>query len=192
MKHIDEILVAKEKYFQGTIDDYDLKKTILKICRYYEKYQDSNLFTDTLCHKLILILVIEKFKSLLIFEKNLIVVFDSECEKFKGKMSNIIYIMRENESQYKRKCKCLVKDDPLMFNSFTNSLSVKRTNFPREITKILRKWLREHLTNPYPSKIEKKVLSIETGLNISQINNWFANARKRILPFMKKEFIDFD
>ena len=43
-------------------------------------------------------------------------------------------------------------------------------------------WLREHQDNPYPNDDEKEMLIQQTGLTINQINYWFTNARRRILP----------
>ena len=43
-------------------------------------------------------------------------------------------------------------------------------------------WLREHQDNPYPNDDEKEALIISTRLTINQINYWFTNARRRVLP----------
>ena len=43
-------------------------------------------------------------------------------------------------------------------------------------------WLRKHQDNPYPNDDEKEMLIQKTKLTINQINFWFTNARRRILP----------
>jgi len=43
-------------------------------------------------------------------------------------------------------------------------------------------WLRNHQDNPYPNDDEKEALMQSTKLTINQINYWFTNARRRILP----------
>ncbi|XP_070503889.1 homeobox protein homothorax-like [Chironomus tepperi] len=60
----------------------------------------------------------------------------------------------------------------------------KRGIFPKVATNILRAWLFQHLTHPYPSEDQKKQLAQDTGLTILQVNNWFINARRRIVQPM--------
>lgn len=43
-------------------------------------------------------------------------------------------------------------------------------------------WLMAHQNNPYPNDDEKEMLMRHTRLSINQINYWFTNARRRILP----------
>ncbi|AWP14511.1 Myeloid ecotropic viral integration 1 [Scophthalmus maximus] len=49
----------------------------------------------------------------------------------------------------------------------------KRGIFPKVATNIMRAWLFQHLTHPYPSEEQKKQLAQDTGLTILQVNNWF-------------------
>lgn len=49
---------------------------------------------------------------------------------------------------------------------------------------ILEKWMYEHRLYCYPTKFEKQALSIETGLSVQKISNWFINSRRRTLPKM--------
>ncbi|CAM9893262.1 unnamed protein product [Lampetra fluviatilis] len=60
----------------------------------------------------------------------------------------------------------------------------KRGIFPKVATNIMRAWLFQHLTHPYPSEEQKKQLAQDTGLSILQVNNWFINARRRIVQPM--------
>ncbi|GMR59300.1 hypothetical protein PMAYCL1PPCAC_29495, partial [Pristionchus mayeri] len=56
--------------------------------------------------------------------------------------------------------------------------------FSKEAITKFRSWLFQHLTHPYPSEEQKKQLANETGLTILQVNNWFINARRRIVQPM--------
>ncbi|CAH8496887.1 unnamed protein product [Schistosoma guineensis] len=60
----------------------------------------------------------------------------------------------------------------------------KRGIFPKAATNIMRAWLFQHLSHPYPSEEQKKQLATDTGLTILQVNNWFINARRRIVQPM--------
>ncbi|CAF3705272.1 unnamed protein product [Rotaria sp. Silwood1] len=60
----------------------------------------------------------------------------------------------------------------------------KRGIFPKSATLLMRAWLFQHLNHPYPSEEQKKIFARETNLNILQVNNWFINARRRIVQPM--------
>jgi hypothetical protein len=53
--------------------------------------------------------------------------------------------------------------------------------FPRDSTKVLKEWLFKNSGNPYPSEATKNELMAESGLTLLQLNNWFINARRRLL-----------
>jgi hypothetical protein len=56
--------------------------------------------------------------------------------------------------------------------------------FSKEAITKFRAWLFQNLTHPYPSEDQKKQLANDTGLTILQVNNWFINARRRIVQPM--------
>ena len=58
----------------------------------------------------------------------------------------------------------------------------RRGNLPKQVTDTLRKWFNEHVAHPYPTEDEKMMLMNATNLNMSQISNWFINARRRSMP----------
>lgn len=60
--------------------------------------------------------------------------------------------------------------------------SKKHPSLPKEAVAMMLDWLRQHKDNPYPNDDEKAMLIKQTGLTINQINYWFTNARRRILP----------
>ncbi|XP_063422117.1 myb-like protein AA isoform X1 [Mytilus trossulus] len=67
-------------------------------------------------------------------------------------------------------------------NHSNKSESKKHPSLPKEAVAIMLDWLRQHKDNPYPNDDEKAMLIKQTGLTINQINYWFTNARRRILP----------
>jgi hypothetical protein len=62
-----------------------------------------------------------------------------------------------------------------------NSIQTSKmgVRFTQDTVKILRKWFLTHSHHPFPDGNEKKMLQQQTGLNKTQIMNWFANARRR-------------
>jgi hypothetical protein len=44
---------------------------------------------------------------------------------------------------------------------------------------LLKKWFDAHEDNPYPTPLEKQVLSASAKMTIKQVNDWFTNHRKR-------------
>jgi hypothetical protein len=71
--------------------------------------------------------------------------------------------------------------------STSSSKKSSRRNYSPRVTAILRNWIMEHRDHPYPSESEKMGLSQLTRLNVLQINNWFINARRRLLIKVQKE-----
>ena len=55
-----------------------------------------------------------------------------------------------------------------------------RKNATRESTQQLKAWLKDHQKNPYPTKGEKIMLALVSGMSLTQVSTWFANARRRL------------
>ncbi|KAF7404769.1 homeobox protein PKNOX2-like isoform X3 [Vespa mandarinia] len=60
----------------------------------------------------------------------------------------------------------------------------KRGVLPKQATSIMRTWLFAHIVHPYPTEDEKRQIASQTNLTLLQVNNWFINARRRILQPM--------
>lgn len=60
----------------------------------------------------------------------------------------------------------------------------KRGVLPKQATNVMRSWLFQHIGHPYPTEDEKKQIAAQTSLTLLQVNNWFINARRRILQPM--------
>jgi len=73
----------------------------------------------------------------------------------------------------------------------------KRSRFELETSHILTSWLLAHKKNPYPTQQQKQQLAVETNLDVSQVQNWFINIRKRHLAPLRtgkrkpRSFLDF-
>jgi len=86
-----------------------------------------------------------------------------------------------------------VDSSSILFDSFCTkkrkqstivSSSSKRGVLPKSATSIMRSWLFQHIVHPYPTEDEKRAISQKTNLSLLQVNNWFINARRRILQPM--------
>lgn len=75
------------------------------------------------------------------------------------------------------------EDDAIGANA-NPTVKTKRGVLPRKATAVLRSWLFQHLVHPYPTEDEKRQLATQTKLTLLQVNNWFINARRRILQPM--------
>lgn len=64
----------------------------------------------------------------------------------------------------------------------SDSTSDTKTCIPVNAKAILEKWMYEHRLYCYPTKLEKQALSLQTGLSVQKISNWFINSRRRTLP----------
>ncbi|XP_054878343.1 homeobox protein PKNOX1-like [Poeciliopsis prolifica] len=71
-----------------------------------------------------------------------------------------------------------------LFNHEDNSTKNKRGVLPKHATNVMRSWLFQHIGHPYPTEDEKKQIAGQTNLTLLQVNNWFINARRRILQPM--------
>ncbi|XP_001633591.2 homeobox protein SIX6 [Nematostella vectensis] len=56
----------------------------------------------------------------------------------------------------------------------------QKSTLPKEATRILQSWLNDNLGKPYPDAETKERLQQLTKLSKTQVNTWFANARRRL------------
>ncbi|WOL17059.1 homeobox protein ATH1-like isoform X2 [Canna indica] len=55
-----------------------------------------------------------------------------------------------------------------------------KRGLPEKSVSVLRAWMFQNFTHPYPSDGEKNILALRSGLTRSQVSNWFINARVRL------------
>ncbi|XP_036396212.1 homeobox protein PKNOX1-like isoform X2 [Megalops cyprinoides] len=77
-----------------------------------------------------------------------------------------------------------LNQDLSLFNHDDGSSKNKRGVLPKHATNVMRSWLFQHIGHPYPTEDEKKQIATQTNLTLLQVNNWFINARRRILQPM--------
>ena len=63
----------------------------------------------------------------------------------------------------------------------------RRGNLPKWATDILKQWFYDHIAHPYPTENEKQELCKITGLGMTQLSNWFINARRRQNPVLNAQ-----
>ncbi|XP_052005010.1 homeobox protein PKNOX1.1 [Xyrauchen texanus] len=77
-----------------------------------------------------------------------------------------------------------LNQDLSFFGADDSSSKNKRGVLPKQATNVMRSWLFQHIAHPYPTEEEKKQIATQTNLTLLQVNNWFINARRRILQPM--------
>ncbi|XP_045140552.1 homeobox protein PKNOX1 isoform X4 [Echinops telfairi] len=77
-----------------------------------------------------------------------------------------------------------LNQDLSILHADDGSAKNKRGVLPKHATNVMRSWLFQHIGHPYPTEDEKKQIAAQTNLTLLQVNNWFINARRRILQPM--------
>lgn len=112
-------------------------------------------------------------------------------DEFRNKTQDIISKKRIllSDKLAKQTKECLreldacIKQAPLeSAPSFSGVSKIGKVN-----TKVLKEWLVAHKNYPYPSTEEKDKLMKLSNSSQKQLENWFVNARKRILKLRKEE-----
>ncbi len=73
------------------------------------------------------------------------------------------------------------RDAALVLVAMKTRPVVRDRSFTRETKTILDTWLFNHRFAPYASKLEKIELARVTGLTVKQIDDYLANARRRLV-----------
>jgi len=60
-----------------------------------------------------------------------------------------------------------------------------RDRLPRPAVEILMSWLRDHLDSPFPTADDKARLAASSKLSVSQVSQWFTNARRRVVKELR-------
>lgn len=169
---------CEAEYIQNGCTRTDLERNVQDIRKEYENINIAPARRNR-CYLAILLLFLERVKISLLLEDEIMEVIDVECSFFNDNIGNLMLNLKKSYENLRS------QSDPESRSSADSSLKSKRTNYPKHVSHILRKWLQENIKNPYPTDTEKNILREQTGLDITQLNNWFINARRRILPFLR-------
>lgn len=183
LKHLTD---GELLFYQNKLTECEFERQIKSVRRAIEDYDDYNQEIDDECRFAIFI-ILERIKNAIILEGKIKKIVEEECQRF-------VYALNKTLAEVKMLLDESVEvDDESMYeikNGFLGpptKTKQKRTNYPKQISKLLKSWLRENINNPYPTEKEKQFLCDRTGLDHTQINNWFINARRRILPTLRQK-----
>lgn len=192
--------IETDYFVNNNIDQQTLLSILKDINQSIECFHESfNPENDTK-NMISFLLILERFKKNLVFESSVINIVESEFQSLFYNLDKVASSSNDPERSFENN-EDLNCNESLNEKSFENKESEyfirskprnKRANYPKKISRILKNWLKENMNNPYPSESEKLMLIEHTGLDSTQINNWFINARRRILPFMKSKYIKYD
>jgi homeobox protein TGIF1 len=174
------MLETENRYLTSDIDRNILTETLRSLRTEYEKTFISHKFPDSSHYKSMILLVLERLKQTILFEDKLVHMVEDLYESFNKRFEEL---MNEPISLDQPESCSDTSEIPEIPTQ--PKKSVRRANYPHKVTQILKKWLEDNVNHPYPSEAQKIYFCEKTGLDISQINNWFINARRRILPLLK-------
>ncbi|KCZ76208.1 hypothetical protein H311_02800 [Anncaliia algerae PRA109] len=166
-------------YIRSACTRKELERRLHEIKNDYESVQKHFTQSD-MNYIAIMLLFLERIKTSLELEDEIIRIIDCESSRFN---SNITKVLEDLKQSFKNIQRMSTQDGSA---SLDGSMKAKRTNYPKQTSHILKKWLQENAKDPYPSDTEKAILREKTGLDATQLNNWFINARRRILPFLRE------
>ncbi|ELA47189.1 hypothetical protein VCUG_01289 [Vavraia culicis subsp. floridensis] len=183
LKHLTD---GELLYYQSKMPKYELEEQIKSMRKVVEEYKDFDPEIDDECRFAIFI-ILERIKNAILLETKVQKIVEEECHKF-------VYALNKTLSEVKTMLdESAEAEDESMYDikngvmGATTKTKQKRTNYPKQISKLLKSWLRDNINNPYPTEKEKQFLCDRTGLDHTQINNWFINARRRILPSLRQK-----
>lgn len=177
----------------------EISKAIYMLHKEYNKITHVPTSESDNSNLVIVFLLLERLKRILLFENRVISIIDSNFLALMPQIEKILLTSVDKfdvgailEESAKQEIQRLSEDEYGSDSAFPIRPKHKRANYPKNISRILKTWLSNNISKPYPSEVEKNQLMQSTGLNSIQINNWFINARRRILPYMKNRYTKND
>lgn len=156
-----------------------LLDTIARVKLDYNNIIITNPSSEIKFYQLFLCKKLESIKQIILFEDSVIFKINEEIHLFYKKVNKIFYKPYEED---------LYNSEDSMNSLISNTTKNKRLNYPNKVVRVLKGWLERNILDPYPSEDQKEEFCEKTGLEMNQINNWFINARRRILPQLKRNY----
>ncbi|KAI5178661.1 hypothetical protein PAEPH01_2581, partial [Pancytospora epiphaga] len=184
-----DILLSLESDYLLNICKRDILLTFIKhIKSDYRSHILNTKYDESEKEILVLILLLERIKTIIIFEDRLSDVIDDVLATCLVSTKNSSSDDPQNDKiGYLNPIVQIKTKRSTIEINYDIPIRLSRSNYPQEISNMLLNWLRNNVSNPYPTNSEKLMLSEVTGLTTTQINNWFINARRRILHYLKKK-----
>lgn len=177
MSILNRMVCAEEGYFRRDASRESLVGVVRRLRREYCGVRGQSVGEESERVRMAVLFVLRRMTDRLWLEDRLMWVVDMEVEFIRERMRRLVFGTHRRQEA--------------VHVGSRNAKPRTRANFPVDISQLLRSWLKENMDNPYPSDAEKAYLCRRTGLGAAQINNWFINARRRILPFMKGKYVNF-
>lgn len=183
---IKKMAIIQKNYYEKVINEAQLFVDFGTIKEKFLALLDNANIKEKKNFVIFMIILTEKLKNSLILEQTCFNILNREYKSFVETIRKILHCNNNEKTDKNYLNGRFHEHDSLHYNG--NKLKkpqIKRSNFPKHISKMLKSWLRDNIESPYPSESEKQTLSEATGLDHTQINNWFINARRRLLPLLK-------
>lgn len=184
---VEKLSTSEGLFYEKKISQLQLEEVVREITSFLDQKVECTENTSEEECIFALFILLQRIKNSIELERTIVQSILEECEKFNTRLHDnnceideLLSIAGEHEIDYQYN----MKPNKALNNA---KFKQKRTNYSKYVSKILKSWLNENLVNPYPTEKEKQSLSDQTGLNQTQINNWFINARRRILPSLKQQ-----
>ncbi|KRH94064.1 TALE/PBX transcription factor [Pseudoloma neurophilia] len=182
-----QILCLKDKlFYEKKIEKQDLQDVLICLKQHISLFQDITGDSHERDCCIAFFILLKRFKAEIELQDKIENHLDQRLRFFEEQLAIVMESLENLQNTFDQENE-ITSAFEQKSTKITKSNKQKRVNYSRNITKVLRDWLALNMLNPYPSEIQKAQLSVKTGLDQNQINNWFINARRRILPLMRQK-----
>jgi len=188
---IESLIIDEKMYMKNKLTREGLVSTIRELKTSFIKSSTNRKCTNKTetNNTVMLFLLLDRLKKTIFYENHVFEILQNEISQINKKVNNQVQtnIFQDTSDYDSDGSDNQSKSDLSSWKNKSCIYKSKRSNYSKKVITILKGWLMENLNDPYPSESEKNMLMEYTGLNTIQINNWFINARRRILPYLKNK-----